>query len=63
MTVCKEVEFDKDEIATISKFVEMVWELSTRTGISESSIVSYFLDCSNDEINVSRHDLEMIESY
>lgn len=63
MITRKEVEFNKDEIATISKFVNIVWELSVKTGISENSITNYFLDCSEDEINEGKHDLEIIEGY
>jgi hypothetical protein len=63
MIVRKEVEFNEDEITTIKKFKEIVQDLSGETEIPEYSIVCYFLDCSEDEINEGKHDLEVIEGY
>jgi hypothetical protein len=63
MIVRREVEFNEDERTTINKFKEIVQELSEKAEISEDSIACYILDCSEDEINEGKHDLEIIEGY
>ena len=63
MTINKEVIFDKDEIATINKFKDMIEDLSNMTEISVNSLVFYLFDCSEDEINKGKHDLEMVEAF
>jgi hypothetical protein len=60
MEVRKELVLNDEEITTIMKFSELVWNIINETGFDSSCVLNYLYECGADSYT---HSLDDIENY